>query len=155
VHKSSVLTSNSWKDKDLTWQLIHCIAEDPIIRQGLFPCPGANVLTAKGGGLSKAHHHKELAARVFGDHLVYGPAFEQARTAKEKNLWAQKIKNRIQAWVGNLFSQGSESHHQTSYRLVKDTQKYKEEMGLTGEGITSADQINMDVKNAFTNKWGQ
>jgi hypothetical protein len=31
MHKSSVLTSNSWKDKDLTWQLIHCITEDPII----------------------------------------------------------------------------------------------------------------------------
>jgi hypothetical protein len=97
MHKSSVLTSNSWKDQDLTWQLIHCIAEDPIIRQGLFPGPGANVSTAKGGGLSKAYHHKELAARVFGEHPVYGPAFEQAQAAKEKNLWAQKIKNRIQA----------------------------------------------------------
>ena len=56
--------NDSWKDKDLTWQLINCMTEDPIIRQGLFPGPGANVSTTKGGGLSKAHHHKELVPTV-------------------------------------------------------------------------------------------
>jgi hypothetical protein len=28
-------------------------------------------------------------------------------------------------------------------------------MGETGAGITSEDQINMSVSNAFTNKWGK
>ena len=47
----------SWKDQDLAWQLINAIRDDPIIKQGLFPSPGGNVSTTKGGGLSKAHHH--------------------------------------------------------------------------------------------------
>jgi hypothetical protein len=42
-----------------------------------------------------------------------------------------------------------------SNRLVKDIQKHIVELGQTGEGITSADQINMDARNEFTNKWGQ
>jgi len=29
-----------------------------------------------------------------------------------------------------------------------------DEMGETGAGITREDEINMDVKNAFTTKWG-
>lgn len=98
--------NDSWKDRDLTWQLINCITEDPIIRQGLFPGPGANVSTTKGGGLSKAHHHKELAARIFGDHPVYGPAFAQALTPKEKVVWANRIKNRIQASVVTASHEG-------------------------------------------------
>jgi hypothetical protein len=89
--------NGSWKDKELTWKLINAITEDPMIKQGLFPSPGANVSTAKGGGLSKTQHHKELAARVFSDHIMYGPAFELARSPKEKNSWGQKIKNRIGA----------------------------------------------------------
>lgn len=47
------------------------------------------------------------------------------------------------------------THQRMVNRLVKDTQKYRDEMGQTGEGIASADQINMDVRNEFTNKWGQ
>jgi hypothetical protein len=96
--------NDSWKDKDLTWKLINSIMEDPVIKHGLFLSPGANVSTAKGGGLSKAHHHKELASRIFQGHAVYGPAYERARTPKDKNAWAQRIKNRIQALVVDLFA---------------------------------------------------
>jgi hypothetical protein len=31
---------------------------------------------------------------------------------------------------------------------------HKKTMGETGAGITSADEINMDETNDFTNKWG-
>jgi hypothetical protein len=50
----------------------------------------------KGGGLSKSHHYKELAMRVFGNHIMYGMAFAQAKSPSEKTLWANKIKNHIQ-----------------------------------------------------------
>jgi hypothetical protein len=66
------------------------------MKQGLFPSPGANVSTTKGGGLPKAHHHKELAARVFSDHPVYGKLYAQAKTLGENSIWANKIKNCIQ-----------------------------------------------------------
>jgi hypothetical protein len=96
----TILTPNdSWKEKDLSWKLIRAITDDPITKQGLFPSPGANVSTTKGGGLSKAYHHKELAAKVFSDHPVYGPAYAQAKSASEKSVWANKVKNRIQMLV--------------------------------------------------------
>ena len=31
---------------------------------------------------------KELAGQIFEGHPVYGPAYEQAQTAKAKNVWA-------------------------------------------------------------------
>jgi hypothetical protein len=34
------------------------------------------------------------------------------------------------------------------------TQKYMEEMGEMGASITCEDEINMNVKNVFTTKWG-
>jgi hypothetical protein len=33
--------------------------------------------------------------------------------------------------------------------------KYVTELGETGAGITSADEINMEKPNKFTNKWGK
>jgi hypothetical protein len=41
-----------------------------------------------------------------------------------------------------------------SSSLTKKTKSYITEMGLTGAGIMSEDQINMNENNAFTNKWG-
>lgn len=38
--------------------------------------------------------------------------------------------------------------------MTEITNKYINEMGETGAGITRVDQINMDQKNAFTTKWG-
>lgn len=32
---------------------------------------------------------------------------------------------------------------------------YTEEMALTGAGINHEDEINMDLDNEFTNKWGK
>lgn len=42
----------------------------------------------------------------------------------------------------------------SSYSMSKTTRKYIEEMGETGAGIRSADDIDMTVQNEFTNKWG-
>ena len=35
------------------------------------------------------------------------------------------------------------------------TREYIEQMGQTGEGISQEDEIDMSLKNEFTNKWGQ
>jgi hypothetical protein len=39
--------------------------------------------------------------------------------------------------------------------MVKKVRHHKDAMGQTGEGISSRDQIDMSLDNAFTNKWGQ
>ena len=83
--------NGSWKDKELTWKLINTITEDLMIKQGLFLSPGANVWTAKGDGLSKTQHHKELAARVFSDHIMYVPAFELAPSGKRQDPFCKDV----------------------------------------------------------------
>jgi hypothetical protein len=87
----------SWKVKELTWSLLTALTDDPVIKQGLFPSPGANVSTAQGGGKKKTDHHYALATALFATHPDYSAAFQLAQTSKQKSLWGLKIKNRISA----------------------------------------------------------
>jgi len=89
----------SWRDPSLTWALISAITDNPIIKQGLFPSPGANVSTSKGGGKPKTDHHYAVALAIFGEHEAHGDAFRLATGPKEKAVWGKKIKNRIQTFV--------------------------------------------------------
>ena len=38
--------------------------------------------------------------------------------------------------------------------MTQDVHKYRDEMGETGAGITREEEINMELDNSFTNKWG-
>jgi hypothetical protein len=38
--------------------------------------------------------------------------------------------------------------------MAKTTRDYNKEMGETGAGIQKAAEIDMNVKNVFTTKWG-
>ena len=40
-------------------------------------------------------------------------------------------------------------------RMMQDVCKYQDEMGETGAGITCEEEINMELNNSFTNKWGE
>ncbi|KAG2081072.1 uncharacterized protein F5147DRAFT_661003 [Suillus discolor] len=51
-----------------------------------------------------------------------------------------------------LFKNHPDYH--TPFSMSEITCKYMDEMGETGAGITREDEINMDVKNSFTTKWG-
>jgi hypothetical protein len=68
-----------------------------VIKQGLFPSPGANVSTAKGGGLRKTDHHWALCQELFSQHEKYEQAFNAVTEAKEKAVWCGKVKNRLAA----------------------------------------------------------
>ena len=72
--------------------LLSAITDDPDIKQGLFPSPGANPRT---GGKTKAAYHWALCVVLFQEHPDYKIAFSRAVTAKQKGTWANKIKNRI------------------------------------------------------------
>ena len=61
----------SWRDPSLTWAFIAAITNDPLIKQGLFPSPGTNVSTSKGGGKPKTNHHYMVTVAIFGEHNVY------------------------------------------------------------------------------------
>jgi hypothetical protein len=83
----------------LTWSLIAAITDDAAIKQGLFPSPGANVSTSKGGGKPKTDHQYALAVTLFSEHPKYSEVFTLATTSKEKVVWAKRIKNRLQKYV--------------------------------------------------------
>ena len=96
-------TCKSWRDASLTWALISAITDDPVVKQGLFPSPGANVSTSKGDGKPKTDHHYAVALAIFGEHEVHQDAFRLATGPKDKAMWGKKIKNRIQTCVIILF----------------------------------------------------
>ena len=81
--------------------LISTIMEDRQIKQALFPSPGPNSSSSKGGGKPKTEHHYVIAQIMFTDHQKYGDAFRKAEEAEGKEgvklrrLWGNKIKNRL------------------------------------------------------------
>jgi hypothetical protein len=80
----------------LMWSLIAAIMDDYVIKQGLFPSPGANVLTAKGGGKPKTDHHYANTLAIFSEYKAYQDVFKLATGPKEKAVWGKKVKNQIQ-----------------------------------------------------------
>jgi len=75
----------SWKDKhfSLNWSMITAITDDSEIRNGLYPPPGSNTSTAKGGGQKKSYWHRKIATTLFKDHDEFKEVF--AADLKEKN----------------------------------------------------------------------
>ena len=86
------------KDFSLTDKLLGAIGDDKQIKQGLYPGPGANASTKRGGGLPKAEHHWQLVLLVFGDHADYQDSVARATgDPAQRKIWCQKIKNRLRS----------------------------------------------------------
>lgn len=83
----------------MNWALISAITDDAEIKQGLFPPPGANVSTKNGGGKPKTEHQWALCVALFTEHPIYGPSFALVESAKDKERWVNKIKNRLKKYV--------------------------------------------------------
>ncbi|KAJ7874284.1 hypothetical protein B0H13DRAFT_2551810 [Mycena leptocephala] len=120
---------------ELTWTLISAIEEDEEIRDGLFPGVGAIKLS---GGKPKTHYYYSLAVKCFAEHEKYKDIFavdpEQspATLAKQRKLWTENIKNKIKP-------------------LITKARENIIEMGQTGAGIASADDIKPGTNLAT--KW--
>jgi hypothetical protein len=74
-----VTQKHSWKEDALSEKLLAAITDDPRIKQGLYPSPGANVSSSKGGGQKKTTWQWQLALLVFSDHPKYSAAINRAR----------------------------------------------------------------------------
>ena len=85
----------SWKDHDLNWSLIAILEEDQVIRQGLFPVPGANISVSQGGSKPKTDYQWMLAQKLFENHEKYKDVFALIQTTADKANWQLKIKNRL------------------------------------------------------------
>ncbi|KAF7372946.1 hypothetical protein MSAN_00501600 [Mycena sanguinolenta] len=110
--------------------------ENATIKQSLFPPPGPNPSTVKGGGTPKNVAQFQLCKLLLGKDEKYKDALAQAEgNPKERASWSTKIKNRLRT-------------------MSQITRGYIVEMGETGAGIQSVAEIDMNVRNSFTNKWG-
>ncbi|KAJ7893560.1 hypothetical protein B0H13DRAFT_2665471 [Mycena leptocephala] len=123
-------------DPDLSVRLIAHITEDKTIKQSLYPPCGPNASTKKGGGKPKADAQWKLAVLLLGEMPEFKDDIEACKTAKQKSVYVNKIKNRLTV-------------------MAKTTRDYNKEMGETGAGIQKAAEIDMNVKNVFTTKWAE
>jgi len=98
------LSQLSWNtDVALSEALITAITDDRKIKQALFPSPGSNVSSSKGGGKPKTEYHWILCQLLFTDHPSYGEAFKKVLDCDDgpkkatalRRLWGNKIKNRL------------------------------------------------------------
>jgi hypothetical protein len=79
----------SWSDEDHSWSLISAITDNSVIKEGLFPSPGSNVPTSKGGGKPKTDHQYALAVALFSMHPKYANAFGLAAGPKDRSVCSQ------------------------------------------------------------------
>ncbi|KAJ7154919.1 hypothetical protein C8R43DRAFT_1126303 [Mycena crocata] len=126
----------NWKDPQLSVELLMHISENKDIKQALFPPCGPNTSTTNGGGKKKVDAQWKLAFLLLGKIEKYKDALAAVSTPKEKQFWANKIKNRLRT-------------------MAMITRACIEEMGETGAGIQTAAEIDMSVTNAFTTKWAE
>ncbi|KAJ6622112.1 hypothetical protein B0H10DRAFT_1944944 [Mycena sp. CBHHK59/15] len=125
-----------WSDPALSQALISCIMQDRDIKRALYPPPGPNALTARGGGKTKTSSQWQLCLNLLRDDPKYNEALASVMTTKERTAYTKKIKNHLRT-------------------MAKITCQYMDEMGQTSAGIRSADEINMSVTNSFTTRWEQ
>ncbi|KAJ6489363.1 hypothetical protein DFH09DRAFT_948169, partial [Mycena vulgaris] len=85
----------SWSDVALSESIVACIMEDREIKRALYPPVGPNASTAKGGGKTKVAAHWKLCLAVLGEHPKYKDALAAVSTAKERTVYANKLKNRL------------------------------------------------------------
>ncbi|THU86875.1 hypothetical protein K435DRAFT_804763 [Dendrothele bispora CBS 962.96] len=129
-------------DDDLIDSMVSAITDDSVIKQGLFPSPGTVVYDKHGNQIKsnskpKSEYHWLLAKAIFENHSKYGDSFKAAsHTAGEQAWWKNKIKNKLDD-------------------MIRKVNKAKEEMGETGNGLTSEEQIDMSLTNGLTTKWAE
>ncbi|KAF8998827.1 hypothetical protein BDQ17DRAFT_1328618 [Cyathus striatus] len=99
-----------------TWLLISKMTTDMKIKNGLFPPPGGHLSTTKGGGKKKTDWHWKLAIAMFEKHDVFGESFKLVLDAQRQE--------RIMAKGG-----------------IPAATKHIADMGQTGAGLKSADEI--------------
>ncbi|KAL6301144.1 hypothetical protein BKA93DRAFT_752137 [Sparassis latifolia] len=119
---------------DLTWELLTAIYEDAVIKRGLFPGPGQNASTTKGGGKKKTDHQYALAKALFSEHPLYSAAFLAAKAPKEMLSWGNKIKNRLRT-------------------LTLQTKAHMAAMGETGAGLMQEELEALNATHPLYNRW--
>ncbi|KAH6887386.1 hypothetical protein BKA70DRAFT_1122229, partial [Coprinopsis sp. MPI-PUGE-AT-0042] len=125
----------------LSYSLINTIAESEKVKRGLLGEKGANVSTSEGGGQPKTYWHWDVAKTLFAKHPDYCESFAAALLPGPKGKanpmqakWGEKVKNRLAV-------------------MNSAVRKYCDEMGKTGEGLRSGEEIDKERNISLFNKW--
>ncbi|KAJ3501484.1 hypothetical protein NLJ89_g9316 [Agrocybe chaxingu] len=147
--------SRRWNDEpQLSLGLVAAITDNPDIKQGLFPSPGGNVSTAKGGGTKKITWQWQLAEIIFKDHKKYGAELRKALDDSGlQKAWAEKIKNRLKTYEPQFSLLFHKAISDTLSRMTQTTQKHIEALGKTGAGISRVEEIDLSKDNRFMTQW--
>ncbi|KAK7471958.1 hypothetical protein VKT23_000065 [Stygiomarasmius scandens] len=144
-------SKNDEPKDDIDWTpslsalLLTRIIEDEKIKNGLYPGPGANQSTAKGGGLTKIDHQFSLFVAVFGDDEDWKPKIAEAQSQDpKKKAAASKLRTYLATKIKNRLN-----------KMATTTRSITQALGQTGAGIRSADEIDMSQKNDFTAVWAK
>ncbi|KAJ7036778.1 hypothetical protein C8F04DRAFT_1336265 [Mycena alexandri] len=135
--EEGVLSINWKADPGLSVKMLALISESTEIKQSLYPPPGPNASSTKGGGQPKTVAHWDLCVLLLGDDPKYKDSIEAtANNPKAKLAYGNKMKNRLST-------------------MAKTCRRHNAMMGETGAGIRDASQIDMSKSSAFTTKWAQ
>ncbi|KAF8150272.1 hypothetical protein K438DRAFT_2085518 [Mycena galopus ATCC 62051] len=124
------LPFNRW-DADLSAKLIALVNKNQAIKQSLFPSCRSNASTKKGGGKPKTVTQFDLAMLLFTDLEGFTEAMAACKTAKERQVFGNKVKNRLSI-------------------MAQMSRDFNKEMGETGAGIKHALKIDTQVDNEPT-----
>ncbi|KAJ6618489.1 hypothetical protein B0H10DRAFT_2217622 [Mycena sp. CBHHK59/15] len=123
--------------EELTWMLIAGIEDDEDICDGLFPGIGSIGLQH---GKPKAHWQHKLAVICFAtnpdyqDAFAVKPEYTMAVITEQRKLWTEKISNKLKT-------------------LVSKGKTYIKEMGATGAGIVTQEEVQPGT--AFATRWDE
>ncbi|KAK7001487.1 hypothetical protein R3P38DRAFT_2796007 [Favolaschia claudopus] len=80
---------------ELSFSLLTRINETAALKRSIFPPCGPNASTKDGGGMPKTHAYWDLAVHLLGNEPKYKEAMSKCVTAKQKEPFGNKIKNRL------------------------------------------------------------
>jgi hypothetical protein len=95
-------------DTALRCKLVAAIVASSLYKSVLYPGPGANQSTAKGGGTPKTDIHWSIAKEVLGPIDKYKKQIDSITTATKdsarRSKWGNKVKATLNVYVAHLLA---------------------------------------------------
>lgn len=108
---------------------------------------------SKGGSKTKTEYQWALAYHVFKDDKEFKDIMEEAKDVPvDRRAWGLKVKNRLQRSVGD---KPPSDDSNLLFRLVVETRDIISEMGQTGAGLTSAEEVDTGLNSVVTSVWSK
>jgi hypothetical protein len=134
----------SW-NTDLRCKLISTIDENPLYKRILYPPPGGNPSTAKGGGTPKTDIHWSLVKDVLGPTEKYGTLVKaitsSSADAGRRSKWGNKVKTCLSTCVLIHIRVSCATQMDLVASMQSLVLKFDQSLSATGSGMTEEDRL--------------